>query len=92
MSPHSRWIKREDLFNLDNYESIRKRCLHRDLKELFEWGLELGSVARIVPDSLPESFDAMSRLARRVIEQPSAAVAASLTAGRGSMNRRKAGF
>lgn len=61
---------REELFNLDNYSAVRRRRMSRDLKELFEWGMELGNVGRLAPDSLPESIDAMSQLARRVIEYP----------------------
>jgi len=61
---------REELFNLDNYSALRRRRMSRDLKELFEWGMELGNVTRLAPESLPQSIDAMARLARRIIEQP----------------------
>ena len=61
---------REELFNLDNYSALRRRRMSRDLKELFEWGMELGNVTRLAPESLPQSIDAMTRLARRIIEQP----------------------
>lgn len=61
---------RGELFNLDNYQAIRKLRLDRNLVELFQWGMELDSVARIAPDGLPESFEAMSRLARLVIQRP----------------------
>ncbi len=57
----------DELFNLDNYQAIVAARLDKDLKELFEWGMELDTVARLAPDSLDESFNAMSQLARNVI-------------------------
>jgi hypothetical protein len=59
----------DELFNLENYLAIRKMGLDRDLKSLFEWGMELSNVARLAPESLPESFDAMAKLARRVMRR-----------------------
>ena len=61
---------REELFNLDNYSALRRRRMSGELKELFEWGMELGSVSRLAPESLSESIDAMANLARSIIEQP----------------------
>lgn len=65
---------RADLFNLDNYTAIRTRRLRPELRELFEWGMELGSVARVAPEGLNESSATMTRLARGIIEhaQPAA--------------------
>ena len=59
----------DELFNLENYLAIRKRGLDRDLKSLFEWGMELSNVARLAPESLPESLDAIAKLARRVMRR-----------------------
>ena len=57
----------DELFNAENYQSILDSELDRDLRTLFEWGMELGTVAKHAPHSLHESFDAMEKLAKRVI-------------------------
>jgi hypothetical protein len=60
----------DELFNLENRDAIVQARLSKDLKELIEWGMELGTVARVAPESLNESFEAMSKLATRVISGP----------------------
>jgi hypothetical protein len=57
----------DELFNLKNYQSIRAGRLSKDLKTMFEWGMELHTVAKHAPHALGESFDEMERLAKRVI-------------------------
>jgi len=58
----------DELFNIGNYRAIRRRRLSPSLAELFEWGMELSTVARTVPSSLPESLKEMSRLATVVMQ------------------------
>ncbi len=58
-----------EIFNLNNYMALRRRRMSRELKELFEWGMELEDVVQLVPSSLPQSLDVMSELARRVIDE-----------------------
>jgi hypothetical protein len=58
----------DELFNIANYRAIKRNRLSRHLAELFEWGMELSTVARTVPDSLPESLSEMTRLATRVMQ------------------------
>ena len=82
---------REELFNLDNYSALRRRRMSRDLKELFEWGMELGNVTRLAPESLPESIDSMTRLARRIIEQPVRMGRRRRAVGRGARLSRPSG-
>lgn len=58
-----------DLFNLDNYDAIRRRRPSAELRELFEWGMELEDVATLTPQGLPESFAAIRRLAGEVLKR-----------------------
>ena len=58
----------DELFNIANYQAIKRNRLSRRLAELFEWGMELSTVARTVPDSLPESLSEMTRLATLVMQ------------------------
>jgi hypothetical protein len=58
----------DELFNITNYRAIKRHRLSRHLAELFEWGMELSTIARTVPDSLPESFSEMTRLANLVMQ------------------------
>jgi hypothetical protein len=58
----------DELFNISNYQAIRRNRLSPRLAELFEWGMELSTVARTVPDSLPESLTEMTRLATLVMQ------------------------
>lgn len=61
---------REELFSLDNLQAIRRRRLSPHLVELFSWGMELATVGKLSPETLPESFDQITRLARLVIQRP----------------------
>jgi hypothetical protein len=70
MTPSQAW---NELFNLDNYQAIRRHRLNADLRELFEWGMELMSLEKHVPRALPQSYEKMSALANRVIRRGMAA-------------------
>jgi len=56
-----------EFFVARNYEAARRRRLGKDVREMFEWGLELPNVARLAPDGLDESLDAIASHARRVL-------------------------
>src|SRR6266704_4122738 len=58
-----------DLFNLDTYVAARKQRLNRDLIELLQWGMELEDVAELAPRGIQESFQKITLLARKVIQQ-----------------------
>jgi predicted transcriptional regulator len=57
----------DELFNLENYQELRRRRLGRGLAELFEYGMELENVAEVAPAALIESLDKMESLARGII-------------------------
>ena len=59
----------DDLFNLDGYQSIKKHRLSRELKDLFEWGMELEDVAEIAPEGMEESCQAIEKLAQQVLSK-----------------------
>ena len=57
----------DDLFNLDAYQAIKRNRLDRNLKELFEWGMEIEDVAEIAPQGLERTYKAIEKLAQRVL-------------------------
>ena len=59
----------DELFNLDAFQELRRRAASAPLRELFEWGMELESVAEVSPASLELSLMAMEKLAQRVIRK-----------------------
>lgn len=66
----------EDLFTLDNYLSLRRNRLGRDLLEIFDWGMQLEDVRTLVPGpgALEESLRAITGIAERVLAVPAPAV------------------
>lgn len=58
---------RRELFNLDNYQAVKRHRLAAKLAQFFEWGMELADVAEIAPEGLPESYRQMRKLASRVM-------------------------
>jgi hypothetical protein len=57
----------KDLFNLKNYLAMRSHRLNRHLLEFMEWGMELEDVAQLAPEGLEDSYQRMTKLARKVI-------------------------
>jgi len=60
----------DELFDVANYNAIRRHRLNRNLAQLFEWGMELSTVARTVPDALSESLGEMTKLATKILQTP----------------------
>jgi len=66
----------EDLFTLDNYLSLRRNRLGKDLLEVFDWGMQLEDVVALVPGprALDESLRNIVGIARRALVVPTARV------------------
>ncbi len=64
MSVEQAW---DELFNMDAYQELRRRAVSAPLRELFEWGMELESVAEVSPETIEMSLVAMEKLAQRLI-------------------------
>jgi hypothetical protein len=60
----------DELFDIANYDAIRRHRLNRNIAQLFEWGMELSTVARNVPGALTESLDEMTKLAAKILRTP----------------------
>ena len=66
MSVEQAW---DELFNMDAYQELRRRAVSAPLRELFEWGMELESVAEVSPETIEMSLVAMEKLAQRLIRK-----------------------
>jgi hypothetical protein len=65
---------KNDLFTLDNYLSLRRNRLGKDLLEIFDWGMQLEDVVALVPGpgALDESLRSIVGIARSVLAAPAA--------------------
>jgi hypothetical protein len=63
-----------DLFTLDNYLSLRRNRLGKDLLEIFDWGMQLQDVLALVQraGALDESLRSIVSIARGVLAVPAA--------------------
>jgi hypothetical protein len=58
----------QELFNLDNYQEIKRRRLDKRVRDFFQWGMELEDVAAQVPAHIEESYQAMRKIAGNVLK------------------------
>lgn len=59
----------EQVFNFDTYSEAKRLRLHPKLIEAMQWGMELDEVAALAPEGLDESYEAISRLSRAVLQR-----------------------
>ena len=58
---------RADLFNIDNYDELKRRRAAPALIEFFEVAMELEDVAELAPDALSVSYERLDTLAANVL-------------------------
>ena len=66
MSFEQAWL---DLFNIDNFQALRRRRLDRRLIELFDWAMELEDVVEVTPSGAEESYKRIAELAGSIIRK-----------------------